>query len=119
MKQPISKEQLERQARKLMIDTVDQKLRDEIEANKQEKKLEKKRAAINSIGPEPDSTDVISFVKQFDEGGTKYNYAAIKADNAWYTTGSCGGNKYNSWDDLVLFLVSGNVPTTFVTPLYS
>jgi len=104
------------------MSNADQKLQEELEAKRLEAELERKRAAIESIGPEPTDTNHIAFNKKFEdhEGATVYNYAAVKVSKTWYTTTGSGmrNSMFESWDALVLFLVSGAVPTESVTPLY-
>jgi len=50
--------------------------------------------------------DVVKFTKQFVPGGKAYLYAAIKANDAWYTTGPKSPKGY-SWDEFVLWLIGG------------
>jgi hypothetical protein len=50
--------------------------------------------------------DVISFNKVFPNSTTTYNYAAIRTNGHWYTTGPRNPKHY-LWDELVEFLGSG------------
>ncbi len=110
--------------KKVDMSNADQKLQEELEVKRQEAELERKRAAIESIGLEPTDTNYVAFTKKFEdhENATVYSYAAVKLfGKSWYTTTSNIGGRtsyYESWDALVLFLVSGPVPTESVVPLY-
>lgn len=93
--------------------SVDDKVRAKLREKLDERKVAEKLAMIDAVGDDTyaDLT-VISFTKQFEKGGTKYAYAAIKIKNVWFTTGSRGQHAY-TWEDLLTFLVSGDVPATF------
>lgn len=69
-------------------------------------------SAAETFGPDV-YTDgaVITFIKQFQEDGVAYHYAMIKARGLWYSTGPKAPKAY-AWEDMVVWLTSGPVPTT-------
>ena len=100
------------------INEVDLQLRLEMEKRRLEEEVERKRQIVERLGDDIfDEGDVLAFTKQFTKDGMVYSYAAIKTNGLWYTTGP-RGNKY-TWDEFVLWLVSGDVPTTGLTQLFA
>jgi hypothetical protein len=70
-----------------------------------------KLALVDSYGEDTyDDGAVIRFTKRLDgpRGPQDYTYAAIKADNHWYTTGPYG-RKY-TWLELLAWFVRGKHP---------
>ncbi len=53
---------------------------------------------------EDDRPQVIYFQKRFQPGGRVYDYCAIKAGGAWYTSGLQGGHIPRAWDDLITWI---------------
>lgn len=76
-------------------------LKDQIKAlNAKIEKLEHGR-----MGKEPANGTVFKIEKRFAEGGPSYIYAAIKASNAWYLTGtSAASSRAYSWTELKDFI---------------
>jgi len=102
----------------VIINEADLQLRVQMEKRKLEEEVERKRQIVERLGDDIfDEGDVLAFTKQFTKDGMVYSYAAIKAGDSWYTTGPKGG-KY-TWDEFVLWLVSGDVPTTGLTQLFA
>lgn len=112
---------LPRRARKeppMTKSAADKQLAERLAAARLEEELTHKTQIVADLGADTfRDEDVIRFTKQFDGGdnGTVYHYAAIKVGRYWYLTGSIaggnGGGRY-TWDELMLFLVSGPEPTT-------
>lgn len=102
------------------VATADQLLAKELAEKLAEAKLAAKRAAMASIGDEPTDTVYVAFEKQFDANGPKYQYAALKILNMWYTSASRAvASTFESWDAMVTWLVQGPFPTSEVTRLYA
>jgi hypothetical protein len=79
-----------------------------------EREIRAKLGLVEDYGLDlhPDGTKV-AFTKTFAIEGRDltrtYSYVAIKAGGSWYTTGPAG--RRQSWDEFVLWLVSGPEPT--------
>lgn len=79
---------------------------------KQVENLQLQLEASSQFGPDVYTEGaVIIFVKRFAIGGIAYQYAMIKARGLWYSTGPKAPKAY-TWDDMVVWLTSGPVPTT-------
>lgn len=66
--------------------------------------LQQEREAQSRYGEEPERNGaVITWCMRFHKKGTKYRYAAIKAEGLWYTTGPSAPKGY-SWDNLTAWL---------------
>jgi hypothetical protein len=91
---------------------VDRLVKTRLDADEIMSKADMKLELIKGFGVDDYREDtVIRFTKVFTRlVGTKYTYAAIKADGMWYTTGPTG--KRYTWTDLLLMLIGGPVPTT-------
>src|SRR6185369_340411 len=94
----------------------DQRLAEQLAATRLEEELARKTQILADLGADTfGQHTVIRFDKTFAKDGTVYTYAAIKVDGHWYLTGTvAGGNGggRHTWDELMLFLVSGPEPTT-------
>lgn len=93
---------------------VDSILAQELETEKLAKAVENKKRLIADFSDGSNYTvgDVIGFQKQFDnKPGITYTYVAVLAHNdTWYTTSRWA--QPMTWSELVLWLVSGDNPTT-------
>ena len=95
---------------------VDQAVNEKLRQRMIDKKVEEKLALIEQFGADEFGDGaVIRFKKRFKFGDTTYTYAAIKVNGKWYTTGPKGA--CYTWDELVGWLISGDVPTTEITPM--
>jgi len=90
---------------------IDQAVNEKLRQRMIDKKVEEKLRLIEEFGPDEAPNEmVIRFRKQFTNGGITYTYAAIKVGGKWFTTGPRGA--CYTWDELVGWLISGDVPTT-------
>lgn len=89
---------------------VDSAVADRLAQARDEREIERRLDLIEAFGKDDYTAGtVFRFVKQFDDSGTVYSYAAIKAGNSkWYTTGKMVYG--TDWEDFVLWLVSGKFP---------
>jgi hypothetical protein len=97
--------------------SADQALREELRARREKALLEQKLVLVEQYGEDVYENDtVIKFSKRFeadkqmDRSARVYNYAVLKTNNQWYSTGRLLGFTRGSWDDLVLALVGGDFP---------
>ena len=106
------KDNIARRAAKAAATAADQRLAEELAAEKLTVEVESKKDMIRALGADTfDQHTVIRFDKRFEGTDTVYTYAAIKIGSRWYLTGSVHGSRF-TWDELMLFLVSGSEPTT-------
>jgi hypothetical protein len=111
---------LPRRARKepaMTKSAADQQLAERLAAARLEEELARKTNFLADLGADTfDEHTVIRFDKILPSAAARvatvrtYTYAAIKVDGHWYLTGTIAG-RY-TWDELMLFLVSGPEPTT-------
>jgi hypothetical protein len=96
------------------IRTVDNEVAKVLRERRIERLREQKLAAIDAYGEDTfEAGTVLRFVRKFNETGPGYTYAVIKVDNGrWYTTANSDNGVYNTWEDLVLWLLSGEFPVT-------
>jgi hypothetical protein len=99
----ISNERLKREMERSSLDeTLDRAL--EMLSN-QEARIQMQMDRLAQL-PEDDFGNgaVITFQKQFREGGRIYDYAAIKAAGLWYSTGPLAPKGF-TWDALMAWLI--------------
>jgi len=95
-------------------DPVDEAVEAELWKQRIDRQVKLKLGLIEDFGEDPyPEESPIFFRKQFNKNSRPYAYAAIKINGMWYTTGPSQG-RY-TWDELVRWLVSGDVPTTYDT----
>jgi hypothetical protein len=96
------------------VRTVDNEVAKVLRERRIERLREQKLAAIDAYGEDIfEAGTVFRFVRKFNETGPGYTYAVIKVDNGrWYTTANSDNGVYNTWEDLVLWLLSGEFPVT-------
>jgi len=96
---------------------ADIEVRKELLKKVQDRLVAEKMAIADALGEDTFSEgEVITFKKKFQKDGISYSFAAIKAGGKWYATGS-NSTSINSWEELVTFLVTGNIPTTSFTKM--
>jgi hypothetical protein len=68
-------------------------------------------ARIAELGQDSDYPDgtVLAWDQHWVNSATVYSYAAIKANNLWYTTGPRSPKAY-TWDQLVYWMLTGEQP---------
>lgn len=88
---------------------VDAQLAAEIREHRVANELDRKRALLRGYGEDKfDDDTVFTFTKSFGPGARDYRYAVIKAAGKWWLTGvRVSDPPGRSWDDLALWLVSG------------
>ena len=90
---------------------ADERLRGELEGRRAQKLYEKKIALVDQYGEDNfENGTILKFGKLFDKSGTYYNYAVLKTNNQWYSTGKILNFVRGSWESLVLALVGGKFP---------
>lgn len=84
-----------------MTNTVEFKRQVDL-VNLLERQLKEAQGTLKKLQlpPEP-RHDFITFTLQFERYGKSYRYAAVRADNRWFTTGSTCPKKGYSWAELV------------------
>jgi hypothetical protein len=97
------------------IESVDALVAETLRQRTRERLQAEKLAAVDAYGEDKFAEGtVIKFVKTLPEAGAKpegaYTYAAVKVGDLWYSTGPCGTKR--TWEGLVLWLLSGEHPTT-------
>lgn len=95
------------------VNAADFEVAKELEKRKQQRLVEQKLALIEAYGEDTfDEGIVLHFKKRFEKDGILYQYAALKADGRWHTTGKKNFGA-GTWEQFVLALVSGEFPVRF------
>ena len=90
--------------------SADELLRIRLSQRKIDEEIERKERMVEEYGQDTYGNEyVFKFRKRLGE--TTYTYVALKINDRWYTTGQTRGAY--KWDELVLFLVSGDDPVPF------
>jgi hypothetical protein len=95
---------------------VDVLLAEALRLKEEQAELDRKLQLVQEYGEDVyEYGAVFTFDKQFTPTGIAYTYAVIKAyDGKWYTTGPRSPKGY-TWQELAVWLVSGQVPVPFST----
>lgn len=99
--------------KQMALTEADMRLTQRVHDEKVHKEFAKKLHLLESYGEDEWAVGtVFKFWKQYAKDKTNYDYAVIKAsDGKWYTTGPKSPKGYD-WDEFILWLVSGEVPTS-------
>lgn len=90
-------------------------LAEEMAEKRLQAEVDKKKQVLETLGEDNfEDKSVITFTKKFGPDSIEYAYAAIKIGGVWYTT-DANSSRPRSWNDLMMFLVSGPVATTRFT----
>lgn len=82
-------------------DLDDKKLRAQIEKTQRELDRMKQMLEDRRLPAEPGGSTVVRFEVTFVTGGLTYNYAAVRVNGRWYTTGTGEPAMFNSWADML------------------
>lgn len=96
------------------FDVIDAAVSATLQTRRVERDIEKRLALIEQIGDDVCANGTtIGFKKKFTNRGHMYTYAAVKrqSDGLWCITSTKFVDPI-SWDELVLFMISGAYPTT-------
>ncbi len=95
--------------------SVDSDVRAEMKKRERERLLKEKMDLIDSFGADTfENGTVVKFSKKYEKNGTTFDYAAIKANDMWYTTAVVGTKPF-TWEEFLSWLVSGEFPASEFT----
>lgn len=96
------------------MNEADIELARRLREEKTQEEVEYKLGLVERIGEDVFAEGtVFKFTKGFQGSPIQYSYAVIKTNELWYTTGPRSPKGY-TWDELVLWLVSGTPATNLV-----
>jgi hypothetical protein len=94
--------------------TMERVERGRIRARDTQEKLDAAQARLDAVGPEPGIGCVVRFVRSL--GGLTYDFAALRAERGWYSTGDLGlrlgslaKNGPFTWEELSSTMTDGTL----------